>query len=276
MAEITAAAVKALREQTGQPMMDCKGALTEAGGDMEAAVRILRERNKKVQETRLGRDTEFGRIGLYVDPAKKVGAMVELLCESAPVAGGSDVKQLANDLAQQLATGPGAATAEELLKQPSPSKPGATLAEQKDDMFNRIREVFNVGRLVRINGTCVGYVHVTGDLASLVEYEGGDAATAKDIAMHIVASSPTAVNKEDLDAAEVEKERSFLTDQARAEGKPDNIIAKMIEGRMKNFYSARVLIEQPFVKDTAVGVADVLKKAGMKVKRFVNWKLGKG
>lgn len=275
MAEITAAAVKQLREQTGQPMMDCKNALNEAGGDMEAAVRILRERNKKVQETRLGRDTEFGRIGIYTD-GKGVGAMVEVLCESAPVAGGADVKQLAADLAQALATGPGAADGEALLKQKSPSKPTQTLAEQKDDMFNRIREVFRVGRIVRINGTCVGYVHATGDLAALVEYEGGDAATAKDIAMHIVASSPSAVNKENLDQTEVEKERAFLTEQARAEGKPDNIIAKMIEGRMKNFYAARVLIEQPFVKDSAIGVSDVLKKAGMKVKQFHNWKLGKG
>lgn len=276
MAEITAAAVKSLRELTGQPMMDCKAALTEAGGDTEAAVRLLRERNKKVQETRLGRDTEFGRIGIYVDPAKKVGAMVELLCESAPVAGGTDVKQLATDLAQQLATGPGAADGDELLKQPSPSKKGSTLAEQKDDMFNRIREVFKVGRIVRINGNVAGYVHATGDLGALVEYEGGDATIAKDIAMHVVASSPLAVNKEDLPADEVEKERSFLTEQARAEGKPENIIAKMIEGRMKNFYAARALIEQQFVKDNAISVADVLKNAGMKVKRFVNWKLGKG
>ena len=275
MAEITAAAVKELRELTGQPMMDCKAALAEAGGDKDAAVRILRERNKKVQETRLGRDTEFGRIGIYVDPAKNVGAIVELLCESAPVAGGTDVRQLATDLAQQLATGPGAASAEELLKQKSPSKPTQTLGEQKDDMFNRIREVFNVGRILRIDGQCVGYVHATGDLASLVEYEGGDAATAKDIAMHIVASNPSSVNKEDVDATEVAKEKEFLTEQARKEGKPENIIAKMIDGRMGNFYAARVLTEQPFVKDNAVSVSSVLKQAGMKVKRFVNWKLGK-
>ena len=275
MAEITAAAVKALREMTGVPMMECKAALTEANGDTEAAVRILRERNKKTQETRLGRDTEFGRIGLYIDSAKKTGALVEVLCESAPVAGGNEVKQLALDLAQQLASGPGAATGDDLLKQPSPSKPGTTLAEQKDDMFNRIREVFNVGRIVRIDGTCVGYVHATGDLAALVEYEGGDATTAKDIAMQIVAKSPKAVTKEDLPKEDVEKERAFLTEQARGEGKPENIIAKMIEGRMKNFYSALVLTEQQFVKDEAVPVSEVLKKAGMKIKQFVNWKLGK-
>lgn len=273
MAEITAAAVKELRELTGQPMMDCKNALAEAGGDKDAAVRILRERNKKVQETRLGRDTEFGRIGVY--NAGNVAAMVEVLCESAPVANGPDCRQFADDLAKQLAAGPGAADADTLLKQSSPSKPGATLNEQKDDLFNRIREVFRVGRLARFDGSAVGYVHVTGDLAAMVQFEGGDAATAKDVAMHIVACNPAAVNKADLDPTEVEKERAFLTDQARKEGKPENIIAKMIEGRMKNFYAARVLVEQPFVKDAEQTVEQVLKKAGMKIVRFVNWKLGK-
>ena len=276
MADISAAHVKALREATGLPMMDCKQALVEASGDFENAKAILRERNKKVQETRLGRDTSEGRIGLYADG--KVGAMVELMCESAPVAKGQDVRQLADDLAKQLATGPGAKTDEELLKQPSPSKPGVTLGEQKDDMFSRIREVFKVGRLIRFDGPSTGYIHATGDLGALVEFEGSDAATAKDIAMHIVASNPpvTALKKEELDPALVAKELEFLTDQARKEGKPENIIAKMIEGRMKNFYAAHVLVEQPFVKDNAASVADVLKKAGVTIKRFVNWKLGKG
>ena len=274
MADISAAHVKALREATGLPMMDCKQALVEAGGDFENAKSILRERNKKVQETRLGRDTSEGRIGVYADG--KVGAMVEVLCESAPVAKGADLRQLADDLAKQLATGPGAKTAEELLKQPSPSKPSMTLAEQKDDMFNRMREVFKIGRLVRFDGSSAGYVHATGDLGALVQFEGSDAATAKDIAMHIVAKTPVALTKEELDPAEVAKEREFLTEQARKEGKPDNIIAKMIEGRMKNFYAARALIEQGFVRDEAVAVSAVLKKANVTIKQFVNWKLGKG
>jgi len=273
MAEISAAMVKALREETGQPMMECKAALVEAGGDKEAATKILREKGIKVQETRLGRDTEFGRLGAYTDA--KVGALVELMCESAPVAGGPDCRQFADDLAKQLATGPGAASADELLKQPSPSQAGKTLGEQKDDLFNRLREVFRIGRIVRYDGTAAGYVHVTGDLGALVEFEGGDAAVAKDIAMHIVAAGPKAVTKEELNATEVAKEREFLTEQARKEGKPDAIIAKMIEGRMKNFYTARVLTEQPFVKDSELSVAQVLKNAGMKIKRFVNWKLGK-
>ncbi len=153
-----------------------------------------------------------------------------------------------------------------------------TLGEQKDDMFNRIREVFKIGRVLREvrraprSATCMPRA-ISG---SLVAFEGGDVATAKDIAMHIVASSPLAVNKEDLPAAEVEKERTFLTEQARKEGKPENIIPKMIEGRLKNFYAARVLPEQPFVKDQEQTVAALLKSKGMKVTNFVNWKLGKG
>lgn len=273
MAEITAALVMKLREETGQPMMDCKAALTEAGGDMAAATKILREKGKKLEGVRLGRDTEFGRIGVYSDD--KAGALVEIMCESAPVANGPDCKQFAEDCAKALAAAKTEITdGDALLKEKSPSRPG-TLAEQKDDMFNRLREVFKIGRLAKFTGTTVGYVHATGDLGSLVEFEGADAATAKDIAMHIVATSPLAVNKEDLPAAEVEKERAFLTDQARKEGKPENIIQKMIEGRMKNFYSARVLTEQPFVKDQEQTVAALLKSKGMKITKFVNWKLGK-
>lgn len=274
MADVSAAAVKELRELTGLPMMDCKQALTEAKGDKDAAVSLLRERNKKVQETRLGRDTEFGRIGVYADD--KVGALVELMCESAPVAGSADFKQFANDLAEQLAKGPGAATADELMKQPSLREKGKTLGEQKDDMFSRIREVFKVGRVLRLPGSSVGYVHATGDLGALVQYEGADPAIVRDVAMHIVAQSPTAVTREDLDPAEVQKEKDFQTEQARKEGKPDNIIQKMIEGRMRNFYAARVLLDQPFVKDETQTVGKVVESAKTKIKKFVNWKLGKG
>ena len=109
-----------------------------------------------------GRDTDFGRMGIFADLSAKTGAMVELKCESAPVAGHDEFVQLANDLAEQLATGPGAESADELLDQPSPSKPGMTLREQKDELFNRIREVFNIGRMIRFDGPCAGYSHNAG------------------------------------------------------------------------------------------------------------------
>jgi elongation factor Ts len=275
MAEITASAVMALRQRTGLPMMDCKKALQETGGDQEAAVTWLRKQGIKTAESRIGRETTAGRIAVYTDMAKKVGAMVELQCESAPVAGSAEFAQLANDLAKQLALGPGAKTPDELLKQPSPSKPGQTLGEVKEDMFNRIREVFNLARIVRIDVPAGGYAHHTGTPGVLLEVEGGTPEVAKEIAMHIAAQRPAAVVKEDLDPTAVEKEREILTEAARKEGKPENILAKMVEGRMKNYYADKVLSEQPFVKDDKKTVGKVAGEAGMKLKRFVLWELAK-
>jgi elongation factor Ts len=275
MAEITAAAVKSLREKTGLPMMECKKALASSGGDEDAAIRWLREQGIKTQETRLGRETGAGRIAVYVDLAKKVGAMVEVQCESAPVAGSPDFKQFANDLARQLALGPGAASGEELFKQPSPSAAGKTLGDVRDDLFNRMREVFNLGRVARIDGPCGGYAHHDGSIAALVEMEGGNADAAKDVAMHVVAQNPSAVSKENLDPALVQKEREILSEAARKEGKPENIIQKMIEGRLRNFYAERVLLEQPFVKDDKKSVGQYAKENGMQVKHFIRWQMGK-
>ncbi|MEX2560309.1 MAG: translation elongation factor Ts [Pirellulales bacterium] len=274
MAEITAAAVKTLRERTGLPMMECKKALQETGGNQEAAVDWLRKQGIKTKETRIGRETTAGRIAVYTDHAAGRGAMIELLCESAPVSGSKEFIQFANELARQLATGPGAKTADELLAQPS-SKPGQTLGEQKDDMFNRIREVFNLGRIVRFDAACGGYAHHDGSAGALVEVTGGNAEAAKDVAMHVVAMKPEVVAKENLDPKAVERERGVLSEAARKEGKPENIIAKMIEGRLKNFFAEHVLLEQPFVKDDSQTVGKVASAAGMKVVRFVRWDLGK-
>jgi elongation factor Ts len=275
MAEITAAAVKALRERTGLPMMDCKKALTECEGNAEAAVDWLRKQGLKTLEKRAGRETSFGRMGLFADMKAQSGAMVELKCESAPVAGHEEFIALADDLARQLATGPGAATADELLDQPSPSQPGKTLRDVKDDMFNRIREVFNIGRMVRFNGPCRGYSHNAGTVSGvLLEVVGSDADAAKDICMHVAAMRPKSLTVEELDPAVVARERSVLTEAARAEGKPENIIEKMVDGRMRNFYAESVLLEQPFVKDDKQSVGQYAKSKGLKIVRFAHWELG--
>ncbi|MCA9134811.1 MAG: translation elongation factor Ts, partial [Planctomycetales bacterium] len=148
MSAITAAKVKSFRERTGLPLMECKSALTEAGGDEEKAVAILRERGEKLGEKRSSRETAFGRYGLYCGLDKSHGAIVELKCESAPVTQNEEFIQLANDLAEALAkSSDEISTAEQLLAQPSPSKAGKTLAEAKAEMFNRIRENFEVGRM---------------------------------------------------------------------------------------------------------------------------------
>jgi elongation factor Ts len=276
MAEITAALVRELRDETGLPMMDCKQALVASGGDKEKAKEEMRKKGIKLQEGRGGRETAFGRFGIYAGLDKKAGAIVELKCESAPVAGSAEFIQLANDMAKQLATGPGAATADELLAQPSPSHPGKTLRDIKDDMFNRIREVFNVGRMARLEGQTGGYSHNAGTVSGvLVQVEGGNDDAAKDVSMHVAAMRPLALNKEEVDPAVVAKEREILREAALAEGKPANIVDKMVEGRLKNFYAEKVLLEQPFVKENSISVGKHAEGHGMKVKKFVHWELGK-
>ena len=276
MAAITAAAVNALRKKTGVSMMLCKEALTESGGDEEKAIDFIRKKGIATQGNRQDRETAFGRFGIYCGLANKTGGIVELKCESAPVAGNEEFVQLASDMAKQLATGPGAATGEELLDQPSPSKPGMKLRDVRDDLFNRIREVFKVGRIARIEGTCGGYSHNAGTISGvLVQVEGGTDEAAKDVSMHIAAMRPLALKKEELDPAIVEKEREFLRDAALKEGKPANIVDKMVEGRLKNFFAEKVLLEQPFVKENSISVGTYAEQKGMKVKKFIHWELGK-
>ena len=273
MADITAAAVKSLREKTGLPLMDCKKALTESNGDEDKAVEWLRMNGAKVAEKRADRETSFGRFGLYM--SSDVGAMVELQCESAPVTQNDEFIQLADDLAKQLALGPGASTGDELLGQPSPSQPGKTLGHVKDDLFNRIREVFNIGRMVRIDGPCGGYSHNAATVSgALAEVSGGNADAAKDVCMHIAAMRPKSLNTEELDPELVAQEREMLTQAARQEGKPENIIDKMVEGRMRNFYAEHVLVEQAFVKEQKLTVGKYAQQNDMKILRFVHWELG--
>jgi len=278
MAEITAAAVMALREKTGLPMMECKKALKECGGNTDEAVEWLRKQGIKTQSMRADRETSCGRLAVYTDPAKGVAAIIELKCESPPVAGSPDFKAFCEDIAKTLALGPGAATPEQLLAQKSQAHPDKTLGEIKDELFNRMREVFELSRIKRIDAPCGGYAHHDGSKAALVEIIGDKAAEAaeeaKDIAMHVVAMAPKAIRKEDLDPAAVEKEREILSEAARKEGKPENIIAKMIEGRLRNFFAQCVLLEQPFVKDDKQTVGKLAKGAGIDVKTVENWKLG--
>jgi elongation factor Ts len=279
MAEITAAAVMALRDKTGLPMMECKKALQECGGDTEAAVDWLRKQGIKTQALRADRETSCGRLAVYTDLDRGVGTIIELRCESPPVAGSPDFRDLANDMAKTLALGPGASTPEELLAQPSSMQPGRTLAELKNELFNRMREVFDLARIRRIDAPCGGYAHHDGSKAALVELTGDTsgakaAEVGKDVAMHVVALAPQAITKEDLDPAVVAKERDILTEAARKEGKPENIIAKMIEGRLRNFFAQCVLLEQPFVKDDKQSVGQLVKSAGIGIRHVENWKLG--
>lgn len=220
MAEISALAVKTLREQTGLPMMDCKRALQETGGDNDKAVEWLRKQGKKVMEKQAGRSTTTGRIAVYAECQPGVGAIIDLRCESAPVANNEHFVGLANDMAKQLATGPGADSPAALLAQPSPSKPGQTLGQQFEDLNNRIRERFNLERVLRIDGPCACYAHHNGAVGVLLQTESCAPELARDICMHIAAMRPLVLRREDLDSALVAKERELA----------DQVISKEIDG----------------------------------------------
>ncbi len=276
MAQITAKAVQELRKKTGLPLMECKKALTEAGGDEDTAITLLRERGQAVLEKRGDRETTFGRFGLYTGLDNAAGGIVELKCESAPVTQNEEFIQLANNLAEALAKTDGIADGEALLDLPSPSKDGMTLREQKDELFNRIREVFNVGRIQKVDGATCGYSHNSGTVSGvLLAVEGGDDDTGRGISMHIAAMRPTVLKVEDLDQAEVAKEREILRAAALAEGKPEKIVDKMVDGRLKNYYAEKVLLEQQYVKaEDKSSVGDFAKSKGMTINSYVHWELG--
>jgi elongation factor Ts len=148
------------------------------------------------------------------------------------------------------------------------------LQQWKDELENKIREVFRLARIVRIDAPCGGYVHHDAKSGVLIAVDGGNEDLARSVAMHIAAMRPKATTVAELDPELVAKERAILTEQARKEGKPDNIIEKMIDGRMRNFYAEHVLAEQPFVKDDKQTVGKVAAAGGMKLVRFVRWQLG--
>lgn len=277
MAEISAKAVKELRDKTNLPMMEVKKALIEANGDEAQAIEILRRNVGKVMLKRAENTTSEGVVRVITTDDGKVGAMVEIQCESAPVAKADDFTFLADQCVKQLLNGPGAATPEELLAQPAPDRAGATLQSLLDDVVNKIREKIVVARVVRVDGPVGGYMHHDGKTGVLVLASGdnGAAPVIRDVAMHVAALRPAVTHPEELDAATVQTERDRLSAEAAASGKPANIVEKIVDGRMKTYYGEQgVLTYQMFAKDDSKTVSQALAEAGLKAKSFVRWVLG--
>lgn len=277
MAAITAQAVKELRDLTDLPMMDVKKALVDADGDQAKAIELLKERNKKVMLKRLENATSEGLVRVGVTPDGARGAMVEIQCESAPVAKADDFVFLADQLVKQLLNGPGASTPDELLAQPAPDRPGQKLSDLLEEVVGKIREKMIVARVLRAEGPVGVYAHHDGKTGVLFEAEGGskDAAVLKDVAMHVAAMKPIATHPEELPADQVAAERAKQTTEAAASGKPANIIEKIVDGKMKTYYGETgVLTFQGFAKDQAKTVSQALAEAGLKAKKFTRWLLG--
>lgn len=277
MAAITAQAVKELRDLTDLPMMDVKKALVDADGDQARAIELLKERNKKVMLKRLENATSEGLVRVGTTADGSLGAMVEIQCESAPVAKADDFINLADQLVAQLLSGPGASTPEELLKQPNPSKPSQTLGELLEEVVGKIREKMVVARVLRAEGPVGVYAHHDGKTGVLFRATGDKkgAPVLKDVAMHIAALKPQTTHPEELPADQVSAERNRLTTEATASGKPANIVEKMVDGRMKTYYAdAGVLTFQLFAKDDSKTVSQALAENGLKATGFARWILG--
>jgi len=272
---ISAAAVKTLRDRTNQPMMDCKAALTEAHGDMEKAVEVLRKKSKDVQDKKVGRETAEGRIAAFIDATQQVGALLEMRCESAPVAKGADFAKLANDVAKQIALKAPAST-EELLKQPLVDDPKRTVNDRIADVVGMIKEHMKPARMVRMTGLLGSYIHHDFSVGVMIQVEGSqaDPQVLRDVCMHITAKNPVAARREDISAETLAKEKEIAQSQAAATGKPPNIVEKIAEGKMKTWFAENVLLEQPFVKDDSKTVGDLLKATGLKLVKFVRFRVG--
>jgi elongation factor Ts len=276
MSTISAAAVKSLRDRTNAPMMDCKAALAEASGDMDKAAEILRKKNKAIQDKRVDKETAEGRIATFIDAGKQVGTIVEVRCESAPVAKSDLFVQLANDIARQVAE-KAPKTVEELLAQPFVGDPKHTVSDRIGEVVGVIRENMKPARLVRLTGGHFGsYVHHDGSVGVLVQVEGpkADPQLLRDVCMHVTAKNPVAARREDVSPELIEREKEIARTQAAATGKPANIVEKIAEGKMKTWFAENVLLEQPFVKDDSKTVGDLLKAAGLKLVKFVRLKVG--
>ena len=276
---ITAADVMALRTRTNLPMMDCKAALIEAGGDMDKAVEILRKKFKDAHVKRGDRETAEGRVTVYIDPAKQVGAIIELRCESAPVVKSDQFIQLANNIAKQVAL-QNPASVETLLAQPFVDNPKHTINDLITEAYGLIREVMKPKRFTRLSGLLGEYCHHDGSVGVLLQVEGAkaDSQLLRDVSMHITARNPVAALKEDVPAAVIAKEteiaREQIANDPKNKSKPPNILEKIIEGKLKTWLAENVLVEQPFVKDDSKTVGQLLAGAGLKLKKFIRFKVG--
>ena len=272
---ITAALVKDLRERTGAGMMDCKRALTETNGDMEAAIDLMRTSGAAKAAKKSGRVAAEGLVKVNISDDNKTATILEVNSETDFVTKGDDFINFVNTLGElALKTKP--ADIEEFLNQALDN--GDSLDKAREDIVAKVGENVSIRRVITVtvdSGVIGAYKH--GErIAVLAVLEGGDEALAKDIAMHVAATRPECVTEDQLDAALLEREKAIFVEQARESGKPDNIIEKMIGGRMKKFVNEVTLYGQAFVKDPDTTVGALTKANDAEVVSFIRYEVGEG
>ncbi len=271
---ITATMVKELRERSGAGMMECKKALVETGGDMEAAIELMRKSGAAKADKKAHRVAAEGVVVIRIVPTGKTAVMVEINSETDFVAKDENFRNFADAVAA-AALDKLPADVESLNA--TTLADGATVDEARQALIAKIGENINVRRLLTVDtdGVLASYVHGN-RIGVVVCLEGGDATLARDIAMHVAASRPLCIEEADVPAEELAKERDIFTAQAEESGKPINIIEKMVAGRVKKYLKEVTLVGQPFVKDPDQAVGQLLQAAAAKVTRFERLEVGEG
>jgi len=274
---ITAALVKDLRERTGAGMMECKKALVETGGDMDAAIELMRKSGQAKAAKKAGRTAADGAVVIAIAADGKTGVMVEVNCETDFVAKDENFVLFADTVAAR-ALASGAADVESLEVMPFVDGGNTSVAQAREALVAKIGENIQLRRLVRfddVKGELYSYRHGV-RIGVLVDMDGGDAVLGKDIAMHIAASNPLCVSAEEVPPETLEKETEIFRAQAVESGKPEKIVEKIIEGRVRKYLEEVTLLGQAFVKDTDMTVKKLLGKAGATVARFARVEVGEG
>ena len=272
---ITASMVKDLRTQTGAGMMDCKKALVEAEGDIAKAVDILREKGLSQAAKKASRVAAEGAVGSAVSEDGKTGTILEVNCETDFVGTNEDFRNLAASIADQiLAVNP--ADVEALLDS---EIDGKKVRDLVTEAVAKIGENISVRRFVRYEsaeGKVYSYIHGGGKIGVLVEMIGADDELGKDIAMQVAAANPSYLDRPQVSRAEIDHEKEVLAVEARNEGKPENIIEKMVIGRINKYYKEVCLVDQEFIKDGDLTISKLLKSKNASVVRFARYQLGEG
>lgn len=275
MAEITAALVGKLREMTNAGLMDCKKALNESNGDLNAAVDILRKKGVATAAKKAGREAKEGVIAQYIQPGGRLGVLVEVNCETDFVAKNETFRAFCDEVARRVA-----------------NDPGADLEALRTEQVAKIGENIRISRHARLevagNGLVAGYIHTGAKVGVLVEVGAGKESTAsseafrelvRDITLQIAAANPTAVSREQVDSSLVEKEKEIAAEQVK--GKPAQAIAKIVEGKLEKFFQTICLVDQGFVKrNSEITVREHLANVGkqlgdeLTIRRFVRFQVG--
>jgi elongation factor Ts len=274
---ITAALVKELRERTGAGMMECKNALVETDGNVETAIENMRKSGQAKAAKKAGRIAAEGVIVLSFNADATQAAMVEVNCETDFVGKDDNFTSFADAVAERVLAG-GADDVEALMELSLHEGEETTVNQAREALITKLGENMNVRRFAHFqagSGKLVSYRHGV-RIGVVLELEGGDEELGKDLAMHIAATNPVCLSSDQMPQELLEKEREIVTAQAKESGKPDNIIEKMVEGRMSKYLAESTLLGQPFVKDPDTSVEKLLKSRAAKVIQYKRFEVGEG